>query len=500
MSRSLRFKACLYMVVTVLVFIILAMVISLFGFQRYYESEKTMALLELAEQMSEVYQGHRDGYEEEITRTANIWGTTILVLKGNEIAYISRAEDRETEQTRRLHGHMAKINVQNRIADVLRVAQWEDFGSRAKKSITIEGARQVRFINLLYPIDRTTYVLIRQPLLPIEEGVSITIQFMYIAGAICLFFGLVGAWIFAGRLTAPMRKMNEIALGMAKLDFSRKWESGRKDEIGTLGESLNHLSEHLEKTIENLNTVNAKLEKELKKVREMDQMRKEFLSSVSHELKTPLAIIQGYAEGLESGIAENAQARQKYCSVIVKETEKMDALVKDLLRLSRAESKMFTLDWTAFDLREVVSETAAAFSHVFEEKKISFSMELSAPLPVWGDPFRIGQVVQTILSNAIDHTAPEGRIRLWAEEREQGYILRVWNEGCAIPEEELQKIWEPFYKLDKARTRKFGGHGLGLSIVKAILELHGQTCGAVNENDGVTFWMTIGKERPNKEQ
>lgn len=499
MRKSLRFKACIYMVVTVLVFIILAILISIFGFQRYYEAEKTRALLALAEQMSEVYKGQREGYEEEITRTANVWGTSILVLKGNEIAYVSRKEDREIEEERRMHGHMAKMHVQDRISDVLRSAQWKDLGDKAKTSITIEGNRQVRFINLLYPIDQQTYVLIRQPLLPIEEGISITLQFMYMAGAICLFFGLVGAWIFSGRLTAPMRRMNDIAVQMANLDFSQKWEEKRSDELGTLGNSLNHLSRHLEKTIENLNRVNGQLEEELKKVKEMDEMRKNFLSSVSHELKTPLAIIQGYAEGLESGIANTEESRKRYCSVIVKETEKMDALVRDLLRLSRVESKTFTLTWAPFVIQKVVDEIVESFRPIYEEKGLIVTFNRGVDKIGYGDSLRLGMVIQNIISNAVDHTATGGHINIELQEEEKRYILSVWNEGSHVPEEEIPKIWEAFYKLDKARTRKLGGHGLGLSIVKAIQDLHGQYCGAKNEKGGITFWITIGKEE-NKEK
>lgn len=281
---------------------------------------------------------------------------------------------------------------------------------------------------------------------------------------------------------------------MAHLDFSHKWTDTRNDEIGELGQSLNNLSDQLDTALTELKQANSELEVQLKKANEVEKMRKEFISAVSHELKTPLALIQGYAEGLDS-LDVDETTRQHYCKVIHSETMKMDHLVKDLLNLSRLETGTFRIDMTEFDFRALVEEAHCRFEGVMQEKDIQFSCCLPEEMVVYADPERIDTVLSNFLSNAIDYTEKGRRIVLSAVRSGDYYTISIYNQGIQIPEQDLSRVWEPFYKVDAARTRKsqriFGGHGLGLGIVAALLKLHHETYGVYNEPDGVTFWFTL---------
>ena len=256
-------------------------------------------------------------------------------------------------------------------------------------------------------------------------------------------------------------------------EYTHRISMDGHDELAQLAEEFNQLTGRLQVT---------------------EEERRRFVSDASHELKTPLALIQGYAEGLDS-LDVDETTRQHYCKVIHSETMKMDHLVKDLLNLSRLETGTFRIDMTEFDFRALVEEAHCRFEGVMQEKDIQFSCCLPEEMVVYADPERIDTVLSNFLSNAIDYTEKGRRIVLSAVRSGDYYTISIYNQGIQIPEQDLSRVWEPFYKVDAARTRKsqriFGGHGLGLGIVAALLKLHHETYGVYNEPDGVTFWFTL---------
>lgn len=351
---------------------------------------------------------------------------------------------------------------------------------------------RISMLDLVYRVREHTYLIISQPVAPIEESVTIVQQFVWICGMLWFVAGVLGALFFSRRLTEPLLLLKEQALHMTKLDFSHKWQNRREDEIGQLGDSLNSLSDQLDTALTALKSSNTQLQAQLDKANEVEHMRKEFISSVSHELKTPLAIIQGYAEALED-IASEEASRHRYCRIIRNETEKMDHLVRDLLNLSRLETGSFRIECTDFDFCALAEETRERFAKDVSEKKIHMDWHLPAEMPVNGDPERIDQILGNYISNAIDYTEEGKQIRIWVDEQEKSYTIHVYNQGVQIAPENQERLWTAFYKVDTARTRKFGGHGLGLSIVAALVKLHHQQYGMKNAEDGVDFWFTIAK-------
>ena len=278
---------------------------------------------------------------------------------------------------------------------------------------------------------------------------------------------------------------------MAALDFDAKYTSGGENEIGQLGEHFNQMSETLEKTISQLKSANNELQKDIEQKIRIDEMRKEFLSNVSHELKTPLALIQGYAEGLKECINDDAESREFYCDVIMDEAGKMNVLVKKLLTLNQLEFGNEQVSLERFDIVPLIHGKIQSTQILAQQKEAAILYDGSDILPVWGDEFKVEEVLTNYLSNALNHVEGDKLICISAKVKDGKTRISVFNTGQPIPEADLDQIWVKFYKVDKARTREYGGSGVGLSIVKAIMDSFHQNYGVENREDGVEFWFEL---------
>ncbi|SPF55432.1 Integral membrane sensor signal transduction histidine kinase (fragment) [Candidatus Desulfosporosinus infrequens] len=286
--------------------------------------------------------------------------------------------------------------------------------------------------------------------------------------------------------------MNQIAFKMADLDFSEEVTVTSNDELGSMAVSLNRLSKNLRTSLTELKNANEQLQLDIEKEKDREIIRKEFVASVSHELKTPLGIIKGFAEGVKDNIAENK--KEHYINVILDEIEKMDELVLDLLDLAKLESNAYKPDMEDFNITDLVNDVETRLINRIYEKKIRLKHEYEGKnFKVCGDLRRIEQVVMNIMNNAIKHTNHEGDIKIGIKEQKNVVYISIENSGSHIREEDLKRIWERFYRAEKSRDRKTGGTGLGLSIVKNILEIHVSRFGAENTEDGVSFYFTLEK-------
>lgn len=251
------------------------------------------------------------------------------------------------------------------------------------------------------------------------------------------------------------------------------------------------LARHSLRVIDTLNDRNEQLEQDIDYERKIDKMRREFVSSVSHELKTPIFLIQGHAEGLRDNVADNENKRSFYCGVIMDEAEKMSILVRDLLDLSNIESGKFPINRIQFNVSVFISEIVSKYERILAEKGIEADIAIDGEYMAYADPVRIEQVMVNLMNNAIDHIDGSKKIRLTVRPEGNKVRVSVYNSGRPIPEESLDKIWSSFYKVDKARRRDLGGTGLGLSIVRAIMEAHAGEYGVTNLKDGVLFWFQM---------
>lgn len=340
--------------------------------------------------------------------------------------------------------------------------------------------------------DGKTSFLIQVPVQGIEESVSITNRFIAIVGIIAIFVGGIVVFLATNLITRPINKLAHIATKMSNLDFSEKYTGKEQDEIGVLGSSINTMSEKLEKTITDLKEANIRLQEDISMKEKIDTARKDFISNVSHELKTPIALIEGYAEGLTEGMAEDPESRDYYCSVIMDEAGKMNTLVKQLTSLTNYEFGQNQVEREDFDLTELVKNVLKREKLKAEEKQAVIETRLMEPCMVNADEFKIEEVLTNYLTNAFNHLSGKKCIIITEEPIDARRVkLSVYNDGEPIPEECLPDIWDKFYKVDKARTREYGGSGIGLSIVKAIMEAHGQGYGVRNTDEGVEFFITL---------
>lgn len=370
-------------------------------------------------------------------------------------------------------------------------------------TISREQDRQygLHFIMLSGNISDNAKVYIRMPVTPIQDSVQISNQFLLILGFTTMIIGGIAISVITERFTKPIEELNGIANGMANLDFSKKYRiQDNEDEINELGRSINTLSDKLEDTIYQLKLNNMELEKDIEQRSRIDEMRKQFISDVSHELKTPIALIQGYAEGLVENVIQDEESKKFYSEVILDEANKMDKLVKRLLELMKLEYEDRNFNDRVFDLSEVINEVIKNSKVILEEKKIDVEFKNTEPINVYADDFYIEQVVTNYFTNAIknvDKVKGKTLIKINVKNSKAPGKIRVsvFNTGQNIADEDLSRIWTRFYKVDSSRNRSNGGTGIGLSLVKAIMNKYNSNYGVVNKVDGVEFYFEIDEAK-----
>ena len=288
---------------------------------------------------------------------------------------------------------------------------------------------------------------------------------------------------------------------MSNLNFSRKYRvNDSEDEINELGRSINTLSDKLESTINQLKITNIELEKDIEEKSKIDEMRKQFISDVSHELKTPIALIQGYAEGLNENVVTDEEDRKFYTEVILDEANKMDSLVKRLIELIKLEYDERKFNNRDFDIVELINEVVKNSKVVLKENNIEVEFKEKNPVNVYADDFYIEEVLCNYFTNAIKNIKEkDGKklIKISVKDRkaDNKYRVSVFNTGDSISEENLNRIWTRFFKADESRDRSKGGSGIGLSLVKAIMTKYENKYGVTNKKDGVEFYFEVDKSR-----
>ncbi|MDD4184006.1 MAG: HAMP domain-containing sensor histidine kinase [Candidatus Izemoplasmatales bacterium] len=340
-------------------------------------------------------------------------------------------------------------------------------------------------------LDQATYYYILMiTIASVKENIAIFNTFTIIVGFVFMIVSGLAMYFISYNFTNPILQMTNIAKNIANLDFKDKVAIKADDELGDLGLSINQMSQQLETSIEELKAANVKLSKDLQLKDKVDAMRKEFIASASHELKTPLALVMGYCEALKLPGLDKATA-EDYLSIIMDESNRMNKLVMSMLEISQLESGIMNIQNRQFHIRDLIEETIKMFSIMFDEKQIEVLTTIE-DVEVNVDYDHIQTVLSNFIANAIHHVDEHKKIKISANvESDKSLKVAVYNSGMQIPDVEKERIWESFYKLDKARTRSYGGQGLGLSISKTILENLGLKYGVINHIDGVEFFFSI---------
>lgn len=379
----------------------------------------------------------------------------------------------------------------------------EQSGIEEKREIIIENEKYTLqkvyderlsddYYELWGTLDNGCSIMMRVSIQGIKDNVNIFNKFVTYIGLATLAVGIVTAYIFSGYISKPIKQLSNLAERMADMDFDAKYDGNDKGEIGVLGKSMNNMSEKLQQNISRLKSANIELQRDIDKKIKLEEMRTDFLSNVSHELKTPIALIQGYAEGLKEGVTDDPESMDFYCDVIIDEANKMNNMVKKLLTLNQIEFGDEETIMERFDLIELLSSVVSANALRASQQDITISFEPDEKnMYVWADEYKVEEMITNYISNAINHCEFEKRIIVRAVRIQDNIRVYVFNTGKHIPDEDIENIWVKFYKVDKARTRAYGGNGIGLSIVKAISESFGKECGVENVEGGVEFWFDL---------
>ena len=325
---------------------------------------------------------------------------------------------------------------------------------------------------------------------PIQENASIATKVTTSITVLTLVLALIFIFDYSRRFTRPLIQMNEVMENIANLDFSTRTDIVRKDEIGTLADNINKVSDSLDSALTELREKNSKLLEDIERERRIEKMRQEFVSSASHELKTPIAIIRGYAEGLKMNADIDDPAVSEYCDIIMRESDKMNELVLNMLEQSLYSSGAKMPEEEYFNVSQYVDEFVKRTTPIFDEKGVKVQYDV-AECEVFADKKQMTTVLSNIVLNACSHAKDEKIIKISTEKIHNCVKINVFNTGSGISERDAEKIFTSFYRADKAHSRKEGRFGLGLSIVKSIIDNHGCECGFENKENGVEFWFTM---------
>lgn len=488
MLSSVKVKLFLTISTTILLVIIFLIILNNFALENFYLYNKQQRLKEVYEKINEYYNGENPNtnIETELEKISVRNNFDILIKDSMGVNIYTT--------------NKSFSSVFGTINDIIdKFYKSTELEANEKFSIRkqTDNKNGISYIMLIGKLDNGYFLYIRIPITTIQDSVKISNNFLWLIAGITILISAVMVIIVSEKFTEPILELNNIAKKMSNLDFSQKYNvTNAKDEINDLGISINKMSDKLEKTIKQLRNTNIELEKDIEEKSKIDEMRKTFISDVSHELKTPIALIQGYSEGLLENVNSDEESRKFYAEVILDETNKMDKLVKRLLELMKLEYGNREFNNTTFNIIELEKEVLRKSKVMLEEKNIEVDLESKEDIQVIADNFWIEQVITNYLTNAIKHTKEINNKKLIkisneVDTKENKIRIKVFNTGDNIKEEDLNRIWNRFYKADESRNREDGGTGIGLAFVKAIMNNYKNKYGVKNVEDGVEFYFEL---------
>lgn len=494
MFKSITNKLAILTTVMVSSLLLLSMLFMTLYFESYYENVKRKALFENLVEFSEVTVRSPESFIGDITDyEAKNSARLFIYTKSGDLVYMSSKGGNVDENSIFiLRSFFNDIALNEAVKEEL-------YGASGISREYVEETRGIKYFLSAIPVsvltDDDSIAISISSMIPIRESAETIKQFfiyLFIGG---LFVTAIISVVVSKMVTKPLRKLAKDASMLASLSFVERDVTARTDEIGDLDRCLTSLSSNLQIALEDLRSKNLLLEEDLNRKEMLEDQRKSFIRDISHELKTPLALIQGYAEGILDGVA--AEDSREYLGIILDESRNMEALIRDMLELSYTESEAFTLDFKSIDLSGLIYETQSAFKGIRQDIRIE--SDIKPGMTAYGDREKLTIVVRNILKNAFTYTDENGivSISLKYDESAARCVLKVTNSPAFISEEDLQNIWVQFYKKDKSRQRVKGSSGLGLSIVRNILDKHGFEYGIRNVESidgirGIEFTVSFG--------
>ena len=496
---SLKVRLFFTISLTIILIILFLIIVNNFALENFYLYTKQQTLKSAYEKINESYQNsnYETDIEEEIEKISikNNFDIMVKDSTGINVYTTNKNFPSATENINGLFDNRFSENKQKPFE------KNEDKEIENNSKYTIKKQKDFKnglsYLMLSGNIENGYSVYIRIPLSFIEDSVKISNNFLLLMASFTLLIAFILVLIVSRKFSDPILELNDIAKKMSNLDFSHKYKvTDSEDELNTLGKSINVMSDKLERTIKQLRDNNIELEKDIEEKSKLDEMRTSFISDVSHELKTPIALIQGYSEGLLENVNSDEASRKFYAEVILDETNKMDRLVKQLLELMKLEYGKREFDNHNFNIIELEKEVVRKSKVMLDEKNIKVEFDKKQKMEVFADDFYIEQVLTNYITNAIKHAKEvDGKkiIKISNEKNKNTKKTRVkvFNSGDQIKEEDLNRVWNRFYKADESRNRDDGGTGIGLSLVKAIMNNYESDYGVNNVEGGVEFYFEI---------
>ena len=477
-NQSVRVKMTLMLIIIMTSVIALSVLVNLTMLKTYYTVKEKKTIKESYVHLQKIFK--KDTVREnEVDEIAKKYNYRIMISNSTG----SRAYSSEGQNSVMYKGLW---NIMNNNLDKIS----DEINKQGYAIMTNSNKSMGTSINLIGYLDGDFTVIISTPMESIQTSARLSGQFTMYVGLILIICGAIAMYLYSRQFTKPIEDMAKAANQMSHLDFDMKVPTGSDDELGRLGNSINKLSSKLELTISELKTANNELQKDIEQKVQIDEMRKEFLSHVSHELKTPIALIQGYSEGLKDNILDDEESKEFYCDVIADEAKKMNRMVQKLLTLNQIEFGNNQVNMERFDITEMIRNMVESSKILVEKQGVTIIFD-EPEMYVWADEFMIEEVVNNYLSNARNHVTDGGIIKVSYCQNGNNLRVKVFNTGNHIPQEDIDKLWVKFYKVDKARTREYGGSGIGLSIVEATMKAHGRDYGVANVEGGVEFYFEV---------
>lgn len=492
--KSVRLKLFFTLCIVITAVIVLLVLVNSFVLEKFYLYNKTKGIKLIYQDINTLFNSTSQ-YEqiEDNLKIISIKNNLDIVIKSNDSIVMLAINNYRVKE-----GSEAKLfsDIDNSNANNKLLHKEENI----KINLVKEEDTNIGYIEAHAKLDTGLELYMRTPTADLQESARISNNVLLaLGGAVLVISGIIASFV-SRKFTAPILELDAIAQKMSNLDFSQKYQIGdTDDEINNLGRSINTMSDKLEKTIKQLTVNNSELEKDIEQKSRIDEMRKQFISDVSHELKTPIALIQGYAEGLVENVNADDESRKFYADVILDEANKMDRLVKQLLELMKLEYGKREFNNENFNIVELINEVIRKSNVMLEENSVKVIFDSKDNVIAYADSFYVEQIITNYITNAIKYSKEvngERKIEVKINENTEKNKIRisVFNTGDNIEADELHRIWGRFYKMDASRNRDKGGTGIGLAFVKAIMNNYKNEYGAVNKPDGIEFFFDLDME------
>lgn len=470
--KSIKFKMWINMMTVVAVLITVIWLLFAVSLQNFYEYAKEgevkktqkqyITMLESAENMGLAYDkimemGRRsDSFVEVYDSDKRLVFSPFMYVAENEI-FGRRVPSMDVVTTYAMPSVIQSMEENGQRSHTLKL--------KGRKS---EDASTIVLINTFENDNRTYYIASRASLVPVRDTRLIFNRFYLLILIIFLVMSLILSFVFAEFVTKPITRISNAAKEVSRGNYDVVVPStGRKDEMSMLTDDFNNMT------------------KELTKV---DALRKDLLANVSHELKTPLTMIRGYAETIRDLTGNNPEKRDKQLDIIIDESERLSELIGNVLDLSRLQAGKAEFTQGTIDLSQMLDSISGRYE-IFREKGYEFDINIAPGVYTKGDQMRLEQVVCNLIDNAINHSDQSAPIKICLERKDVGYFT-VTNFGDIIEKQNINHIWDRYYRIDKSGKRRVTGTGIGLSIVKEVLSAHGFSFGVTSDADtGTTFWV-----------